>query len=140
MDYEAHWQTLYNEMRTALDVDYADVAIYHTTSTDDQTGQPADPPYVVYTDETNRSLGTTGGGNSKVLKSGFRITSRHESLSEALGMISAIVTRLDLADSTVTTADGYVTTDMQIIGQQTLFETDSLLYAVHLRIDWERSR
>jgi len=105
MDYEAHWQALYNEMRTAMDVDHSSIAIYHTTSTDDQTGEPAAPPYVVYTDETNRHVGTMGGGNSKVLKSGFRITARHSELSEALSMIS-----------------------------------DALLYAVHLRIDWERSR
>ncbi len=81
-----------------------------------------------------------GGGNSKILETGFMVTAREEDLTVALGMISAIATRLDLADKTMVTSDGYETTDIAILGLQTLYEHDLNVYAQHLRITWERSR
>lgn len=140
IDYEAHWQALYDEMRAALDVNFAEVPIYHITSTDDATGEPADPPYVVYRQETERTMGTTGGGNSKVMKSGWVITARDFDLAAALAYISDIVGDLTEADDSMVTADGYATTDIKIIGLQSLYEQDFGVYAVHCRIDWERSR
>lgn len=140
MDIQAHWQALYNEMRTALDGDgHTDVAVYHIDSTNDQTGEPAPPPFIVYRDETLRPLGTVGNGNSAVLTSGFLITCRAYSLADTLSYISSIATALDDADSSLTTTDGYSTTSIEIIGSQSLFEPDSKLYASHLRVSWERS-
>ena len=141
IDYEAHWQALYDEMRAALDLGgFSAVPIFHVTSENDQTGDPADPPYVIYTQETERPLGTMGGGNSTVLRTGFRITARAAKLSDALAYISDIVSALDTADDSMVTGDGYRTTDISILGVQSLFESDFGVYAVHLRVDWERSR
>lgn len=140
MDLEAHWQALYDEMRDALDGSgYSAVPIYHVDSTNDQTGEPAEPPLIVYRDETLRPMGTMGNGNSTLLKSGFLITTRAYTLGDALSYESAIITALDAADSTMTTTDGYYTTNISILGALTLFEPDSKLYARHLRIEWERS-
>ena len=140
MDIQAHWQALYDEMRTALDGDgYNAVAIYHVDSTNDQTGEPAPPPMVVYRDETLRPLGTTGGGNSVILRSGYLITCRAYDLADALAYVSSIATALDAADETMTTTDGYSTTNIEILGSQSLYETEFKLYAVHLRVEWERS-
>lgn len=141
IDYEAHWTTFYQEMRTAMDVGgHTTVPIFHVTSENDQTGDPSDPPYVIYAQETERPVGTTGGGNSTVLRSGFRITARAVGLADALAYISDIVNALDTADDTMVTADGYRTTDISILGVQSLYESDFGVYAVHLRVDWERSR
>lgn len=142
MDYEAHWQSLYDEMREALDdAGFSLVPILHVTSSSTQPqGEPAAPPYVMYRQETERPLGTQGGGNSKVLTTGFMISARDFDFASALGMISAIVNRLDAADATMTTEDGYETTDISMIGNQSLFEDDLNVYAQHLRISWERSR
>jgi hypothetical protein len=141
MDIEAHWQALYNEMRAGLDdAGYSMVPLFPVTSSSNQDGEPQAPPYVTYRQETERPTGTSGGGNSKILETGFMVTAREEDLTVALGMISAIATRLDLADATMQTADGYETTDIAILGLQTLYEHDMNVYAQHLRISWERSR
>jgi hypothetical protein len=141
MDIESHWQALYDEMRAALDdAGYSMIALFPVTSSSNQDGEPEPPPYVTYRQETERPTGTSGGGNSKILETGFMVTARDEDLTEALGMISAIVTRLDAAGSDMATADGYETTDIAILGQQTLYEHDLGVYAQHLRIKWERSR
>jgi hypothetical protein len=142
IDYEAHWQALYDEMREALDgAGFSLVPIYHVTSSSTQPGgEPADPPYVMYRQETERPTGTTGKGNSAVLLTGFIITAREYDFGGALGMISAIVNKLDGADATMVTADGYETTDIKMLGNQSLFEDDLGVYAQHLRISWERSR
>lgn len=141
IDYEAHWQALYNEMRAAMDVGgHNAVPIFHVTSENDQTGDPSDPPYVVYSQETERPIGTVGGGNSTVLRSGFRITARASGLADALAYISDIVSALDSADDTMVTSDGYRTSDIHVLGVQSLYESDFGVYAVHLRVDWERSR
>lgn len=140
IEYEAHWQALYDEMRTALDANFADVPIFHITATDAADGQPSPPPYVVYRQETERTMGTMGGKNSTIMKSGWVITARDYDLAEALAYISDIASALDVADSSMTTSDGYSTTDIQIIGLQSLYEQDFGVYAVHCRIDWERSK
>ena len=141
MDLEAHWQALYTEMRAALDdAGYRLVPLFPVTSSSNQDGEPEPPPYVVYRQETERPTGTSGGGNSKILETGFMVTAREEDLTVALGMISAIATRLDAATKAMVTADGYETTDIAILGLQTLYEHDMNVYAQHLRITWERSR
>lgn len=143
MDLQAHWQALYDEMRDALDdatPTLSSVPIYHVNSTDDQLGQPAAPPFVTYRDETLRPIGTQGKGNSALLTSGFVIVSRAFELADALTYTSVIATGLDSADSSMVTSDGYATTDISILGAQSLYEPDSKLYAVHLRVSWQRSR
>ncbi len=141
IDYEAHWKALYNKMRAAMNVaGLSDIPIFHITSSSNQAGEPAPPPYVTYRQETERPTGTQGGGNSKVLRTGFIITAREEDLTDALDIISAIANSLDAADGSMETTDGYQTTDISILGVQSLFENDLNVYAVHLRVDWERSR
>lgn len=141
IDYQAHWQALYDEMRTAMDGDgHSAVPIFHISSENDQTGDPADPPYIIYRQETERPIGVMGDGNSEVLRSGFVITARDTALANALDYISSIVSALDTADASMTTTDGYTTTDISILGIQSLYESDFQVYAVHLRVDWERSR
>ena len=141
IDYEAHWQALYNDMRAAMNAaGLSAIPIFHITSSSNQVGEPSPPPYVVYRQETERPTGTQGGGNSKVLRTGFIITAREDDLADALAIISAIANSLDAADATLTTTDGYETTDISILGVQSLFENDLNVYAVHLRVDWERSR
>jgi hypothetical protein len=142
IDYEAHFQALYDEMRAAMDAaGFSLVPILHVTSSSTQpNADPAPPPYVMYRQETERPIGTSGKGNSAILTTGFMITARDFDFASALGMISAIVNRLDVADATMVTADGYETTDIAMIGNQSLFEDDLNVYAQHLRVSWERSR
>lgn len=138
MEWEAHWQAFYNALDAALADDYGDVPIMHIDSSETQTGVSQEPPYVIYSTETLNPLGTVGGGPLKVIKDGWRITARSRDLSEALGFMSAITAKLELED--IADADGYVTTGIEFIGFQSLYEQDAKLNAVHLRILWERSK
>ena len=98
-----------------------------------------DPPYVIYTGETLRNLGTTGVGPLKVLKDGWRITARARDLADVLDFLSAIVTEVVQEEAAFTVVDSYTTTAVEVLGLQTFFEQDSKLYAGHMRIEWERS-
>ena len=138
MNIKAHWQAIYNECREALDLaGHTDVPVFHASSIDTQTGEGQDAPFVIYRQDVERSLGTIGGGELKVARSGWVITSYAEDLEDGLAYISAIVSAI--ADDIETTADGYTTTSVEVIGVQSLFEDDFKVYATHLRILWERS-
>jgi len=138
MDIEAHWTAVYNEMRAALDNGGASaVPILHVTSIDTQTGQGTEAPFVVYRQDVERSFGTVGGGEQKVLRSGWVVTSYSEGLAEGLNYLSLIADAL--TDGIADTADGYVTAGVEIIGVQTLHEPDFMVYASHMRLLWERS-
>ena len=138
MDYKAHWQALYDAMRAALDDnDHKQVGLYHVFTGDDTPlTASAEPPFVAYRQDVERSTGTFGG-SLKILRSNWVITSRAAALEDALAYISAIVT--DLTDAALTTTDGYTTTSLRGLGVQSLYETDAQLYAIHLRLEWERS-
>ena len=138
MDIKAHWQALYNEQRAALDAaGHGAIPIYHTTSVDTQTGEPAPAPFVIYRQDVERSYGTMGGGELEVLRSGWVITSYADDLEDGLAYISAIAEAV--ADGIEDTADGYVTTSVEVIGVQSIYEDDFKVYATHMRILWERS-
>jgi len=139
VDYQAHWQSLYNAMRAALDAaDYNDVGLYHIFTGDDTPlMSSAAPPLVAYRQDVERTLGTWGEGSLKLLRSNWVITSNAEDLTPALGYASTIATAL--TDAALTTTDGYTTTSLEPLGIITLYEPDSRLYAIHLRMEWERS-
>lgn len=138
MDYEAHWQALYDEMRTALDnAGKTEVDLAHVFTGESPLIKSMEPPLLVYRQEVERSLGTVGGGAIKVLSSNFMLTSYADNLPEALAITSAVVTHLTAAE--FGTTDGYTTTHIKVNGVQSLYEQDSKLYAVHTRILWERS-
>lgn len=141
MDYDAHWQAIYDNMRAGLDAaGLTAVPILAVHSQDEQTAEEQqDPPYVVYTQETQRQLGTVGGGQAKVVRSGWRITARAFDLQTILDIASALSDKFE-AEDIATTTDGYVTTAVENIGAQTLWEPDAKLNAYHLRFDWERSK
>lgn len=139
MDVQAHWQAIYDEARAALDgAGYNAVPIYHVTSTNDQTGEPAAPPHVVYRDETMGALGTTGD-DLAVVQSNFLFTVRAYTLGEVLDYLSALVGGFEAAGIDMTTTDGYATTAITIVGHTSLYEPDSKLYAGHFRVNWQRS-
>lgn len=140
MDYEAHWRAIYGEMRTALDAaNLQAVDIFHVfTGEDSPLVKSAEPPLVVYRQDVERTTGTTGAGSLKVLRSNWPCVSYAEDLAEALAAASAIITAL--TDATFTTTDGYTTTNINPLGVMSLYETDSELYAVHFRLEWERSK
>jgi len=126
-------------MRTALDdVNRQDVGLFHVFTGD---AHPlltsAVPPLVAYRQDVERTLGTMGEGSLKIVRSNWVITAYDRDLDPALGFVSAIVNAL--TDAALTTTDGYTTTNLQPLGVQSLYETDSQLYAVHLRMEWERS-
>lgn len=138
MDIKEHWQTMYDELRAALDgAGHTAVPIFHTTSIDTQTGEGASAPFVIYRQDVERSYGTMGGGELKVARSGWVITSYAQGLEDGLDYISSILDAItvDMAD----TADGYATTSVEVIGVQTLHEVDFNVYATHARVLWERS-
>lgn len=141
MDIQAHWQALYDALVAGLTAGgNGSVPVLHVDSTEEQTGNPVDPPFVVYTGETFRPTGTTGSGPNKVVKDGWRITARARDLADVLDYLSNIVTELEQEeDAIAVTSDGYTTTAVTILGIQTLYETDGKLNAGHLRIEWERS-
>ena len=135
-----HWQALYDALRAALDgAGHTDVPVMHVDSSETQTGDSQEPPYVIYTDETLNPTGTTGGGPLDVIKDGWRITARARDLEDALAYRKAVMDRL-AAFNIADTADGYVTIGIDFIGLQTLYEQDAKLNACHLRVQWERSK
>lgn len=135
---KAHWQALYDAMRSALDAEgHEGVPIFHVTSVDTQTGQGAVAPFIVYRQDVERSLGTMGGGELVTLSSGWVITSYAFDLEDGLDYISVIESAL--ADSTITTADGYTTASFEVIGVQTLYDDEYKVYGTHMRMTWQRS-
>ena len=135
-----HWQEMYDALVAGLTAaGYGSVPVLHVDSSESQTGDSVEPPYVIYTDESINPTGTTGGGPLKVIKDGWRITARARDLEDALNYRQAIIEKLELEDIS-DTADGYQTTAVEFIGKQTLYEQDSKLNACHLRIMWERSK
>lgn len=141
MNYDAHWQALYDNMRAGLDgAGFNAVPILAINSQDQQVAEElADPPYVLYTQETHRAVGTPAGKHNKVVKTGWRITVRSQDLQDMLDISSALSDKFELEDI-ATTTDGYVTIGIDPLGYQTLWETDSKLNAAHMRYDWERSK
>jgi hypothetical protein len=141
MDYDAHYQAFYDGLRTGMNNGgFTDVPLLAIHSQDTQTADaPAEPPYVVYTEETQRNLGAMEAGPVKVVTTGWRVTIRTRDLQDMLDIASALTDELELEDLNAT-ADGYVTTAITQLGAQTLWEVDSKLHAKHLRFDWERSK
>lgn len=138
MQYKAHWQALYDNMRAALDADgHQGVPIYHATSIDTQTGEGEVAPFIVYRQDVERSLGTFGGSELGDLSSGWVITSYAFDLEDGLEYLSLIQT--SLADATLVTGDGYTTTGFEVIGVQTIYEDEYKVYGTHLRVLWHRS-
>ncbi len=139
MDYQAHWQALYDAMRTGLDdASHTDVGLYHVFTGDDSPLlTSAEPPLVAYRQDVERTLGTWGDGSLAVLRSNWVITAWDTDLENSLSYVSTIVNAL--TDAALTTTDGYTTTALRPLGVQSLYETDAALYAVHLRMEWERS-
>ena len=139
MNIKAHWQALYDSMRAALDAaGHTDIPVFHTTSIDTQTGEGASPPFVIYRQDVERSYGTMGGGELEVVRSGWVITAYAVDLEDGLDFIAAIVSAI--SDNGIgATSDGYTTTAVEIVGVQSLYESDFKVYATHLRILWERS-
>ena len=139
LDIQAHYQALYDGARAALDADgHSGISLMHVYSGDDQTGEPTEPPFVIYRQDVERSLGTTGGGPAKVLNSSWVFTSYSADLSSGLSYLTAIAAYFEENDPDQT-QDGYVTTNVEVNGIQSLFEQADKFYACHLRLDWERS-
>jgi len=141
VDYEAHWQAIYDALRVGLDDDgLTTVPLAAIHSQDSQTaGEALEPPYAVYSQERETGLGTMGGGQNEVASSGWRVTVRARDLGDVLAMATAITTKLgaeDIAD----TSDGYETTAVELIGAQTLWEADSKLNSMLIRFNWERAK
>lgn len=135
---KAHNQALYTAMRAGLDTDgHTAKPLFHVFSGDSQTGAPAQPPFVVYRQEWERTLGTTTGGASRVMRSGWIITAYSKSMAESLALASSCANAL--VDASLTTTDGYTTTNLSILGVQSLFEPDGRVHATHVRFEWERS-
>lgn len=139
MNYEAHWQAMYNALRAALDAaTLTDVDVVHIFTGDDSPlVRSAEPPLVVYRQDVERATGTAGQGSLKVLRSNWPMVSYAVDLADALQAKSVIITAL--TDASLTTTDGYVTTNISPLGTMDLFEPDSQLYAAHFRVEWERS-
>jgi len=137
-DLQTHYQALYAAMRTALDSQgYAAVPLIHVFTGDSVLVESHEPPMVVYRQDVERSTGTVGGGSLKILRSNWVITGYAEDLEDSLDMISTVMH--DLTDAAISTSDGYETTNLSPLGIQSLYETDGLVYATHLRMEWERS-
>lgn len=132
-DIKAHHQALYDAMDGA-----ATMPIYHTQSSNEQTGEPAPLPFVVYRQETERTIaGTPSDGSDKVIRSTWVISAYSKNFAEALDEITLIFDALTDAELTMT--DGYETVALIPIGVMSLWEKDLENYAVHGRILWERS-
>lgn len=140
LDYESHWRAIYGEMRTALDAaGLTAVDIFHVFTGDDSPlTKSAEPPLVVYRQDVERNTGVTGSGSLKVLRSNWPMTSYAEDLADALQAASVIISAL--TDGSFTTSDGYTTTNVSPLGVMSLYEPDANLYAVHFRLEWERSK
>jgi len=141
MDLDAHYQAFYDTIKAGLVADdLGSTPILAVHSQDSQVAEDiVEPPYVVYTEETARQLGTYGSGPAKVIMTGWRITVRTRDLDDLLAICTAIHDKFELEDVADTT-DGYVTTAIESIGAQTLWEVDSKLQARHMRFNWERSK
>jgi len=141
MDLDAHWQAMYDALRAGLDTaGLTDVPLAAIHSQDSQTaGEALVPPYVIYSGERETGTGTTGSGQNKVALSGWRVTCRARDLDEVLAMASAVTAKMEQEDIDQT-ADGYVTTAVELVGGQTLYEIDSKLNSYLLRFNWERSK
>lgn len=132
-DLKDHHQALFDAMEAA-----ASMPIYHTQSSNTQTGEPAPLPFVVYRQETDRAIaGTPDGGSSKVIRSTWIISAYSKNFEEALDEITAIFDAL--VDAELSVDDGYETTTIELIGIMSLWEHTNENYAVHGRILWERS-
>lgn len=137
MDLEQHWRAIYGQARNALDAaNLDDVPIVHVHSEDGPLSASVDPPFVAYRDETLSSIGSVAGGTLKVLVSNWVFSCYAVDLTEALACASAVAS---IVDNAFTTVDGYTTTGIDPVGLQSIYESDSKLYAVHLRLRWERS-
>lgn len=141
MDYSSHWQAIYDAIEVALaDAGLSEVTIAAVHSQDSQTaGEALEPPYVIYSQERERGTGTPAGGPNKVAEAGWRITARARDLEDILAIATAITTKFE-AEDVDDTVDGYVTTAIELVGAQTLWEMDSKLHAFLLRFNWERSK
>ena len=140
-DYDAHWQAFYDALAAGLAAaGLSGVTVAAIHSQDSQTaGEALEPPYVVYTQERERGFGTMGGGQNEVMEAGWKITARARDLQEILDIATAITDKLE-AEDVADTTDGYVTTAIELVGGQTLWEVDSKLHAFHLRCNWERAK
>ena len=141
MDYDAHCQVIYNALTEGLaakGLSHVTVAAVH--SQDSQTaGEALEPPYLVYTQERETGMGTMGGGQNEVAEAGWKLTARARDLQEILDIATAMSDKFELED-VADTSDGYVTTAIELVGAQTLWEIDSKLHAYHVRINWERAK
>lgn len=132
-DIKDHHQALYDAVEAV-----ATMPVYHTQSSNEQTGEPAELPFIVYRQETERPVaGTMDGGSIKVLRSTWVITVYSKNFEEALNEMTAITNAL--TDAELAPADGYETTTLEPVGVMTLWERDQENYAVHGRFMWERS-
>lgn len=132
-DLKDHHQALFDAMDAV-----ATMPIYHTQSSNTQTGEPAPLPFVVYRQETDRPIaGTRADGSSKVLRSTWIISAYSKDFEEALDEITAIFDAL--TDAELSVADGYETTTIEPVSVMSLWERDNENYVVHGRIMWERS-
>jgi hypothetical protein len=131
---------MYTALRAALDTGgHTDVDVFHVFTGDDSPLiKSAEPPLVTYRQDVERVTGTTGGGSLKVLRSNWPMVAYDQDLADALAYTSVIVSAL--TDAKLTTTDGYSTTNISPLGVMSLYETDSQLYAVHFRLEWERSK
>lgn len=136
-DMQTHWQALYDTMRTALNGAGASaVPIFHGTSQDAQTGEHAVAPFVLYRQDTERAIGTMGGGHFATLEEGWVVTAYAFDLEDGLDYISAIASAIvDIDDP----SDAYTTIGLDLLGVQTVWEQDFRVYGIHLRFDWALS-
>jgi hypothetical protein len=133
-DIKAHHQALYDAMEPATNL-----PIYHTQSSNEQTGEPAEIPFIVYRQETERTIaGTRTDGSAKVLRNTWVLSVFSKNFGEALDELTALFGAL--TDAEITTSDGYETTNLEPIGVMSLWESNQENYAVHGRISWERSK
>jgi hypothetical protein len=138
VDVQAHWQAFYDALRVGLNAaGETEVPVVHVTSEDGPLVAAVTPPFVAYRDETFRTVGTTGGGSLKVVRSNWAVTVRSANMAEATDLATVVLGAL--VDVDVTTSDGYQTTALEPIGSLSLWEEDAEVYAIHLRFLWERS-
>jgi hypothetical protein len=140
IDFDAHYEALYGAMRAALDADLIDMPIMPVTSTYTDGNDAADPPFIIYRQDVEQAIGTISGGNLRVMRSGWVITARSHDLTDSLVAISSIASALMEAGAELVTDDGYTTSDISINGVLSLYEDEFRVFAVHLRLTWERSR
>ena len=140
LDYQTHWQAMYNAITAALTTGgFTDVNVYHVFTGDDAPlVKPAEPPLIIYRQDVERQTGTMGGKSLKVMRSNWPMVAYAQDLEDGLDYASCIIDAL--TDAALTTTDGYTTTSLLPLGVMALYESDSQLYAVHFRMEWERSK